>query len=111
MQLQLIYFKSPSSHFNSFNVSDKFPFSSTFQLFCSVQINSEDANVSWMKNSQVIAYGATLYLDNLSEQDSGEVICRAENSFGTAEQSAYIYVRSGNVYSSVLNERIVLMNV
>ena len=50
-----------------------------------------------MKNGQIIAYGATLYLDNLSEQDSGEVICRAENSFGTAEQSAYIYVRSGNV--------------
>ena len=36
-----------------------------------------------------------LSLDNLSQQDSGEVICRAENSFGTAEQTAYIYVRPG----------------
>ena len=77
------------------------------QLFCSVQINSEEANVSWMKNGQVIAYGATLYLDNLSEQDSGEVICRAENSFGTAEQTAYIYVRPGKYQAMLSSVKIV----
>ena len=74
------------------------------QLFCSVQINSEPANVSWMKNGQIIAYGATLYLDNLSQQDSGEVICRADNSFGTAEQTAYIYVRPGK-YQAMLSSQ------
>ena len=39
-----------------------------------------------------LAYGSTLYLDNISEQDQGEVTCRAENRFGITEQIAYIYI-------------------
>ena len=56
-------------------------------------MNSEPVSITWLRNGEILAYGSTLYLDNISEQDQGEVTCRAENSFGITEQIAYIYIR------------------
>ncbi len=65
---------------------------SRIQLSCIV--SEASAPVSWLRNGQPIAYGPTLYLDNVRSTDEGEYICRAENNVGYIEQAAYIYVIS-----------------
>ena len=66
------------------------------QLFCSVEVSGVPATISWIRNGQPVGYGPNLYLTNVRSEDQGEYICRAENNAGFIEQTAYIYVISGN---------------
>lgn len=64
------------------------------QIFCNAA-NAE--SISWLKNGRPVAYGATLYLENIRAEDQGEVICRAESRGGISELSAVIYVIPGKI--------------
>ena len=70
------------------------------QLFCDVVYDGGNGKVevTWLQNGQILNYGQTLYLENVSEQNQGELMCRAENNDGFSELSAYIYVRSRKNY-------------
>ena len=67
---------------------------SPVRIYCNV-IQQGSGSVSWLRNGQVIAYGPTLYLDNVAELDEGQFICKAENEAGFDEQSIYIYILAG----------------
>ena len=72
------------------------------QLFCNVEVSGQQATVSWLRNGQPIGYGPTLYLDNVMVEDNGEYVCRAQNTAGYIEQSAYIYVIESKYDSTLL---------
>ena len=75
------------------------PMGSAIKLYCNVVTSPvSETRISWLRNGQIIAYGQTLYLDNIGTEDQGDFICRAENEAGYYEQTAYIYVLEGKYY-------------
>jgi hypothetical protein len=62
------------------------------QIFCNAE-GQPSPRVTWLRNGQAFSSGPNLFIRSAQRSDEGEIICKAENSAGFFELSAYIYVR------------------